>query len=283
MKSLLIRLFRIIPDSLYLKIIFYKNIRKNLDLKNPRTFNEKLQWLKINDRNSEYTRLVDKYEVRNYIKEKIGERYLVPLIGVWKDASEIDFEKLPKQFVLKCNHDSKSVVICKDKSKIDVQGIVKKLNSHLKQNAYYYGREWPYKNVKPLIIAEEYLEDQSNQSLIDYKVLCFNGKARLIQVHSNRGSEDYTQDFYDLEWGNMGISQGIKLTETPMEKPNFLDEMTHLSEILATNITHVRVDWYFVNGQLYFGEMTFYDGSGFVPFLNEKDDILLGDMIDLKK
>lgn len=282
MKSLLIRLFRIIPDSLYLKIIFYKNIRRTLDLKNPRTFNEKLQWLKINDRNSEYTRLVDKYEVRNYIKEKIGERYLVPLIGVWNDASEIDFEKLPKQFVLKCNHDSKSVVICKDKSKVDVQGIVKKLNSNLKQNAYYYGREWPYKNVKPRIIAEKYLEDQSNQSLIDYKVLCFNGKARLIQVHSNRGSENYTQDFYDLEWENMGISQGIKLTETPMEKPNFLDEMIHLSEILAKNIIHVRVDWYFVNGQLYFGEMTFYDGSGFVPFLDEKDDILLGDMIDLK-
>ncbi|MDN4605923.1 ATP-grasp fold amidoligase family protein [Sporosarcina sp. F6_3S_P_2] len=282
MRALLIRLCRVIPDSLYLKVIFYKNIRQVLDLKNPETFNEKLQWLKINDRNPDYTKLVDKYEVRKYIKEKIGEKYLVPLIGVWKNAYEIDFTKMPEQFVLKCNHDSKSVIICKDKNKLDKQKIIKKLNKHLKSNAYWYGREWFYKNVQPLIIAEEYLEDRNSRTLNDYKVLCFNGKARLIQVHCNRGSKNYTQDFYDLEWNHLNIEQGVKLTDNPLEKPGFLEEMITLSEKLAKNLIHARIDWYFVNNQLYFGEITFYDGSGFVRFANSDDDILLGNMINIK-
>lgn len=281
MRYILIRLSRFIPDTLYLKLLFYKNIRQVLNLNNPVSFNEKLQWLKINNRNPEYTKFVDKYEVRKYIKDKIGEKYLIRLIGVWNNASEIDFSKLPNQFVLKCNHDSKSVIICRDKSNLNLQKTIKKLNKHLKQNAYLYGREWPYKNVKPCIIAEEYLEEQINQSLIDYKVLCFNGKAKLIQVHCGRGTENYTQDFYDLEWNHMNIDQGIKLTESPLERPTFLDEMILLSEILAKDLIHVRVDWYFVNGQLYFGEITFFDGSGFVPFTNREDDVLLGNMIDL--
>ena len=282
MKFILIKLSRFIPDSLYLKLIFYKNIRTVLNLKDPVSFNEKLQWLKIHDRNPEYTTLVDKYEVRNHIKETIGGKYLIPLLGVWSNAAEIDFEKLPNQFVLKCNHDSKSVVICKDKSKLNIQKTRKKLNKCLKQNAYWYGREWPYKNVKPSIIAEEYLEEDNNQTLIDYKALCFNGKVKYFQVHCGRGSANYTLDFYDEKWNHMNIELDVKCTEVPLERPIFFEEIIFLSELLAKNLIHVRVDWYFVKGQLYFGEITFFDGSGFIPFINIQDDILLGDLIDIR-
>jgi len=286
MRSLLINLGRFMPDSLYLRILYYKNMREFLNLKNPVAFNEKLQWLKINNRKPEYSRLVDKYEVRNYVKEKIGEKYLVPLLGVWDTASDIDFNNLPSKFVLKCNHDSRSVVICKDKSKLNIQDTVKKLNKHLKRNLFWYGREWPYKNVKPCVIAEEYLEEHNNQSLIDplidYKVLCFNGKAKVVQVHCGRGTDNYTQDHYDLVWNYMKIDQGIKLTDTPMNKPPFLEDMIYLSEILVKDIIHVRVDWYFVKGQLFFGEITFFAGSGFFRFINKDDDVLLGNMINLK-
>ncbi|BDH61228.1 glycosyl transferase [Lysinibacillus sp. PLM2] len=283
MQTMLIKLCRFIPDSIYLKLLFYKNVKKFLNLKNPTTFNEKLQWLKLNDRKQEYTKLVDKYEVRNYIKEEIGEKYLIPLLAVWNNASEIDFSKLPNQFVLKCNHDSRSVIICKDKRKINIQKTVKKLNMHLKQNAYWYGREWPYKNVKPLILAEEFLEEEINQPLVDYKVLCFNGKAKFVQVHCGRGTENYTQDFYDLEWNRTTIGQkGINHSKVPLNKPVFLKKMIFLSEILAKDFIHVRVDWYFVKDQLYFGELTFFDGSGFLPFSKTHDDVLLGNLINIQ-
>lgn len=283
MQTMLIKLCRFIPDSIYLKLLFYKNVKKFLNLKTPTTFNEKLQWLKLNDRKQEYTKLVDKYEVRNFIKEKIGEKYLIPLLAVWNNASEIDFSKLPNQFVLKCNHDSSSAIICKDKRKINIQETVKKLNRNLKQNAYWYGREWPYKNVKPLIIAEEFLEEEINQPLVDYKVLCFNGKAKFVQVHCGRGTENYTLDFYDLEWNHTTIGQkGINLSKVPLNKPVFLKKMIFLSEILAKDFIHVRVDWYFVKNQLYFGELTFFDGSGFLPFSKTHDDVLLGNLINIQ-
>lgn len=281
MRQTLIRLCRFIPDKLYLRLLFFKNMKQVLDLENPVTFNEKLQWLKINDRNPEYTKLVDKYEVKKYIADKIGEQYVIPLLGVWNNAYEIDFSKLPNQFVLKCNHDSKSVIIVKDKSKLNIQETIKKLNKCLKLNAYWYGREWPYKNVKPCIIAEKFMEEKKGQALVDYKVFCFHGKAKLIEIIRGRYTENYTQDIYDIEWNNTGIGQGYKTDENYLEKPVFFDEMIELSEILAKDIIHVRVDWYFVNNQLYFGELTFFDGSGFVPFENKEDDVLLGSWIDL--
>lgn len=282
MRSFIIRLMRIVPDKLYLKMMFYKHFKRNLNFKRPETFSEKLQWLKMNDRKPEYTVFVDKYKVREYIKGKIGEEYLVPLLGVWNDASSIDFSKLPNQFVLKCNHDSKSTIICRDKSQLNKQQAVEKLNKRLNLNAYWYGREWPYKNVKPLVIAEQYLKSEKDESLTDYKVLCFNGKAKYVQVYCGRGTDHYTLDYYDMEWNIMRIEQkGIKLTEQPLKKPVFLDEMISLSEVLAKELIHARIDWYYVNGQLYFGEITFFDGSGFVPFLKEQDDTLLGNLIKL--
>lgn len=282
MKYFLLKLLRFIPDKIYLWMIFYKNTREIINFKNPEGFNEKLQWLKINDRNPEFTKLTDKYEVKKYIADQIGEQYVIPILGVWYNAYDIDFDKLPNQFVLKCNHDSRSVIICKDKSKFDIKSAIKKLNRHLKFNAYWYGREWPYKNIKPCIIAEEFMEEQKDQALVDYKVFCFNGKAKLIEVIRGRYTENYTQDIYDIEWNNTGIGQGYKTDKSYLEIPDFLEEMIKLSEKLAKDIIHVRVDWYFINNQLYFGELTFFDGSGFAPFENKADDLLLGSWLDLK-
>lgn len=281
MKQLIMKMSRFIPDPLYITILYYKNIRKFLNLKSPKTFNEKLQWIKIHDRNPEYTRLVNKYEVRSYIASKIGEKYLITLIGVWDSVFDINFNNLPNKFVLKCNHDSKSTVICRDKSRLDIRMVRNKLDLHLKQNAFWYGREWPYKDVKPCIIAEKYMEDTIGTVLTDYKVLCFNGKAKLIQVHNGRGTQNYTQDFYDIDWNKTNIMQGARVSQVIFEKPSFLKEMVELSETLAEGTLHSRIDWYFVKGQIYFGEITFFDGSGFVPFENEEDDLLLGSWIKL--
>ncbi|MCX7883741.1 MAG: glycosyl transferase [Caloramator sp.] len=252
-----------------------------LDLQNPKTFNEKLQWLKLYDRNPLYTKLVDKYEVRKYIAETIGEEYLVPLIGVWDKFEEIHFNKLPNQFVLKCTHDSGGVVICKDKNNFDIEKARKKINKALKRNYYYYGREWPYKNVKPRIICEEFISDKETTP-DDYKVLCFNGKAKLIEVHIDRFG-NHKQDFYDIKWNKTKISQGNINSNYFYEKPKLLEKMLELSEILANNMYHIRIDWFMINDKLYFGEITFFDGSGFDPFDNIEDDYLLGSWIDLPK
>lgn len=187
-------------DEKYLAVRYWIKTGKKLDLNHPKTFNEKLQWLKLHDRNPLYTTLVDKYAVRDYIKEKLGEEYLIPLIeGPWTNAKDIDFDKLPDQFVLKCTHDSGSVVICRDKEKLDIKSAVRKLNKALKYNFYYAGREWPYKNVKPRIIAEKYMENEStdediiNKGLIDYKFYCFNGQVKYLYVSEgleNHGTSD---------------------------------------------------------------------------------------------
>ena len=179
-----------IPDEIYLKWIYRARMDKNLDMENPITFNEKLQWLKLYDRNPLYTQLVDKYEVRKYISNIIGERYLIPLLGVYEKFSDIDFDKLPRQFVLKCTHDSGGLVVCKDKNALDMESAERKINRSLKRNYYYLQREWPYKNVKPRIICEKYMLDESNEELKDYKFLCFNGKVQCSFVCLNRGTKE---------------------------------------------------------------------------------------------
>ncbi|MDW0110676.1 ATP-grasp fold amidoligase family protein [Sporosarcina aquimarina] len=287
MRTKIIRFLRVVPDELYLKLLFYKNLKYGLNLEDPITYNEKLQWLKMNDRQSFYPMLVDKVEVRKHIAEILGEQYVVPLIGVWDDANDIEFEKLPNKFVLKCNHDSKSVIVCTDKRQLDFRKTVKKLEKGLKQNAYWYGREWPYKSVRPRVLAEKYIEDHNTRILRDYKVVCFHGKAHFIQVHFDRGTPKYHQDLYDMNWNLVFMTQGVKdldmrMANNYIEKPGFFDEMVRLSEQLASDMIHVRVDWYYANGQLYFGEMTFYDGSGFIPFDNWEDDVTLGNLMDLK-
>ena len=263
------------PDKAYLKLMFRVRTGKKLNLKNPTTFNEKLQWIKLYDRNPEYCNMVDKHEVKKYVAEIIGRQYIIPTLGVWNKFDDIDFDLLPNQFVLKCTHDSGGLVICRDKSKLDLEAACAKIKKSLATNYYLHGREWPYKSLNPRIIAEKYMVDDSGTELRDYKVMCFNGKPRLIQYHMGR-YKYHTQDFYDTEWNKLEISQGCPLSEEELDKPIFLEEMLELSEKLSVGIPHVRIDWYYVQGQLYFGEITFFDASGFDEFEPEKWNKIIG-------
>lgn len=269
-----------ISDERYLKIQYKMRLKQKLDLKNPKTFNQKLQWLKINDRNPKYTKMVDKYEVRNYIKDKIGEEYLIPLIGVFDKFDDINFDKLPNQFVMKCTHDSGGVIICRDKEKLNKEEAKNKINKCLKRNYYYVGREWPYKNVKPRIVIEKYMSNESQSELNDYKLMCFNGKVRCSFVCSNRNT-NLNVDFYDIDWKKMPFERHYKNSQKIIEKPNKYEEMIKLAEKLSENITFVRVDFYEINNKIYFGKLTFYPGNGTEEFTPEKYDLILGDMIKL--
>lgn len=268
-----------IPDALYLKIIYRAETGKRLDLKHPKTYNEKLQWLKLHDRKPEYPRYVDKYEVRKHIADRIGEDYLIPLIGLFESVEEIPWEELPNSFVLKCTHGSGSNIICPDKRNLDIENAKKKLRKWMNHSWYWFGREWPYKHIKPRIICEEYISDK-DITPDDYKVLCFNGKARLIEVHIDRHG-DHRQDIYDTEWRKTDILWGFPNSDSAVNKPSQFEKMIAFSERLAEGIIHLRVDWYSVYERLYFSEMTFYDGSGFAVFEREEDDLLLGGWINL--
>lgn len=274
------KLFNWMNDETYLKLIFRCETGKKLNLKNPVTFNEKLQWLKLYDRKPEYSIYVDKYEVRNYIGNTIGEQYLIPLVGVYEKISDIPWDALPDRFVLKCTHGSGCNIICTDKKKLNVEESMEKLKKWMKKSWYWFGREWPYKNVQPRIVCEDFISEAGNTPN-DYKVLCFNGKAKLIEVHIDRYG-NHTQDFYDTKWNKTTISQGSPTSEFVCVKPSQFEKMLKLSEQLATHMRHVRIDWFTVRDKLYFGEITFYDASGFDVFDKEKDDYLLGSWIDLK-
>ena len=275
-----------IPDRLYLRLVYWCKMGKKLNLDNPKTFNEKLQWLKLNDRKPEYTRYVDKYEVRSYIRETIGEEYLIPLLGVYNSFNEIDFNKLPNQFVLKCTHDSGGVILCRDKSKLDIDATEKKINKCMRRNYYYQGREWPYKNLKPRIICEKYLEqDEIGHGLIDYKFMCFNGQAKCIFVCSNRNSTTGTNiDIYDMDWELIPCEREINTaSKSIINKPTNFDLMVKFAEILAKNIPFVRVDFYEVKEKLYFGEITFFPAAGFERFVPDSYDDLFGSWISLNE
>ena len=255
----------------------------DLDLENPKTFNEKLQWLKLYNRKPEYTMMVDKYRVREYIAQTLGEEYLIPLLGVWDDPDDIDFDALPNQFVLKCNHNSGlGMCICKDKSRLNIAKVKAGLRKGLAQDYYLTSREWPYKDVPRKIIAEKYMEDDSSTGeLADYKVLCFNGEPKLVEIHHGRFAGIHTQDFYDTDWNKTDFEQpDDPLSDEVMEKPPFADEMFRLTRDLAKDIPHVRVDWFYTQKRLYFGEITFFDGAGFVPFVGNQDEII-GEWIEL--
>ena len=272
-----------VNDKLFLKIKYKHLMGKKLNLKNPQTFNEKLQWLKLYDRNPFYVKLVDKYEVREYIKEMFGKEYLIPLLGVYDNFEEIDFKKLPNQFVIKCTHDSGGIVIVKDKNKLNKESARKKINRSLKNNYYYSGREWPYKNVKPRIIIEKYMVDEIYHDLIDYKFMCFNGNPTYTFVYSNRSGKTGTQaTFFDQNWKELDFKRDFKKTEINIKKPINYDKMVEFSRKISKNIPFVRVDWYEVNGKLYFGEITFFPSSGFGKFDPDKWDLKLGKMINLK-
>ncbi len=278
------RLSHCLPDKEYIKLIGWINGMKfNLD--NPKTFNEKLQWLKLYDRKPEYTRMVDKYEAKGYVAERIGKEYIIPTLGVWDKFDNIDFNSLPDQFVLKCTHDSGGLVICKDKSRLDIKAARKKINKHMKRKYFYIWREWPYKDVKPRIIAEKYMEDEKTAELRDYKFFCFNGEAKLLFIATDRqtAGEETKFDFFDMEYNHLPFTNGHPNAAVPPEKPMCFDEMRSLAEKLSAGIPHLRVDFYEVNGRVYFGELTFSHWSGMVPFDPVDWDDKLGEWIDLSK
>jgi len=273
-------------DKIYLQLLFYFIMGQKLNLKNPKSFNEKLQWLKLYDRKPEYTDLVDKLKVKNIVASCIGNDYIIPTIGIWNTPDEINIETLPKKFVLKTTHDggSMGVVICKDKNVFDFEEAKRKLRRSLAHSAYVQSREWPYKNVERKIIAEEYLEDVVDKDLHDYKVLCFEGEPKLIEFHSGRNTGEQHQEFYDTDWNLTEISQGGPYVSSnrTYPKPDCLDEMLSLTRKLCAGYHHIRVDWYILNRKkIKFGEITFYDGSGFDGFDDIKYDELLGSWIKI--
>ena len=277
--------FTRMPDNQYLKCMFRARMGRKLDLENPQTFNEKLQWLKLHDRRPEYTIMVDKYKVRDYIADKLGEEYLIPLLGVWDDPDEIDFEALPDQFVLKCNHNSGTgMCICKDKSKLDIEKVKKELRKGLAQDYYLTGREWPYKNVPRKIICEQYMEDSSQKdSLTDYKFFCFNGVADCVMVCLDRFSGDTKFYFFDKNWKlkRMNIRGKNAPEGFTIPKPSCMDEMFRIAEQLSEGLSFSRIDLYECNGKIYFGEITFFPDSGFDANLLPETDQYFGEMIDL--
>ena len=252
-------------------------------MKNPQTFNEKLQWLKIYDRKPIYTTMVDKYEVKNYVADKIGDEYIIPTLGVWDSFDEIDFDSLPDQFVLKCTHDSGGLVICKDKSKLNKEKAKKKIELSLNRNYYYHGREWAYKDVKPRVIAEKYMEDKNSKDLKDYKFFCFDGKVKAMFIATDRFTQGVETkfDFYDTNFEHLPFTNGHPNAECVIEKPKHFEKMKELAEILSKGIPQIRVDFYEIDDEVYFGELTFFHWSGMVPFVPEKWDYVFGEWIEL--
>lgn len=274
---------RWLPDKLYVSLKYRCKLHKSINWNKLSSFNEKLQWLKLYGRKPEYTIYVDKYAVRDYIAKTIGEEYLIPLLGVWDTPEEINFDQLPNQFVLKCNHDSGGLCICKDKSTFDIQSAKKKLGKSLVTDYYLASREWPYKNVSRKIIAEKYMEDSKTKELRDYKFFCFNGVVKALFVATDRQnkSTDTKFDFFDAEYNHLNFTHGHPNALQIPEKPKNFELMKQLAAKLATNIPHVRVDFYEINGKVYFGEMTFFHHSGFVPFRPEIWDKKFGSWLEL--
>ncbi|MDO4803450.1 MAG: ATP-grasp fold amidoligase family protein [Lachnospiraceae bacterium] len=270
------------PDEEYLRKRFHAARGYYMDFDNPKTFSEKLQWLKLHDHNPLYTKLVDKAEVKGIVADAIGRNYIIPTLDVWDSAAEVDFDRLPAQFVLKCTHDSHGLVICKDKSRLNIKETRKKLESALKSNYYYTFREWPYKDVKPRVLAEQYMSDDG-KAPADYKIHCFNGKAKLVLLCADRFTAgSFTEDFYDCAWNHLDLKRPkVPNSAKVQEKPEQLAEMMHLAEKLAGDIPFVRVDFYIIEGKVFFGEMTFFPASGFTPFVPEEWDMTLGNWLAL--
>lgn len=269
-------------DKLFLKTMFRHFMGTELNLNNPKTFSEKLQWLKLYDRKPEYTRMVDKYEAKKYVAGIIGEEYIIPTLAVYNSTSEIDLEALPDKFVLKCTHDSGSVAICKDKKTFQKREAFAILEKGLSKNYFWQNREWPYKNVKPRIIAETYMEDIETQELRDYKFFCFDGKVKALFIAEDRqGDEETKFDFFDADFHHLDIRNGHPNADTPPAKPHSFEKMKEMAEKLSQGIPHLRVDFYEANGKIYFGELTFSHWSGFTPFEPEEWDLKFGEWLHL--
>ena len=272
-----------VQDDIFLMKMFRAALGKQLDLSNPVTFNEKLQWLKLYDRRPEYIMMVDKYLVRDYIANKLGEEYLIPLLGVWDDPDDIDFDSLPDRFVLKCNHNSGlGMCICKDKSALNIKKVKADLRKGLKQDYYLTGREWPYKNVPRKIIAEKYMEDNTLHELRDYKFFCFGGQVKCFKVDFDRFIEHHA-NYFDRDGNLLEFGEVVcpPVYDRKIELPKTLPQMFEFAEKLSTGIPFLRADFYDVNGQVYFGEMTFFPASGMGEFVPQEWDLKLGEWVHL--
>lgn len=271
----------LIPDKWYLQMLYRRVFNKKLDLKNPKGYNEKLFWMKLYDRRPEYTMMVDKFAVKKYVADIIGEEYIIPTLGVWDKPENIEWDKLPNQFVLKCTHDSGGLVICRNKTKLDIQSAIKKLQKSLKSNYYKAGREWPYKNVPRRIIAEKYMEDKSVGELPDYKFFCFDGEVKALFIGTERGTGDVKFDYYDADFNHLDLIQIHPMSGKCLPKPQHFEKMKKLASKLSKGLPQVRVDFYNVNGDIYFGELTFFHHGGVVPFHPESWDYTFGSWIKL--
>lgn len=281
-KKLMYKLAAVLPDKLYLSLKYRMKFGKNINWENPQTFNEKLQWLKVYDRNPLYTTMVDKYAAKQYVANIIGEEHIIPTLGVWDRAEDIDFDSLPDQFVLKATHDSGRVLICRDKSTFDREKAIAEMNISLKRDFYAVTREWPYKNVPRRIIAEKYMEDSDSDDLEDYKLMCFNGEVCCSFVCSDRNSKDGLHvTFFDKEWNRLPFTRLYPASDIDIEKPKAYHKMLALAQKLSKDIPFVRTDFYEINNKLYFGELTFYPGGGFEKFTPDEWDERLGKLIVL--
>ncbi len=269
-------------DERFLMKIYKKRMGYDLNLNRPSTFNEKLQWLKLYDRNSLYTKMVDKFEVKEFVATHIGEEYIIPTLGVWNNFDEINFTELPNQFVLKCTHDSGGLLVVTDKNSLNRMDVQKQFEKCLRRNYFYPGREWPYKNVKPRVIAEKYMEDSDSGDLKDYKFFCFNGKVKCFKSDFDR-FVDHRANYYDIDMNLLPFGEKVCLPDFSREfdKPENFEKMIQLAEKLAEGIPFLRVDFYNVNGKIYFRELTFYPASGFGKFEPEEWDEILGSWIKL--
>lgn len=269
-------------DIIHVKKAWYGRMSYKLNLKSPKSYNEKLQWLKLYDHNPLYTTMVDKYAVKEYVANIIGKEYIIPTLGVWDNFDDIDFNSLPDQFVLKCTHDSGGLVICRDKKKLDFPNAKQKIESSLRTDYFLSGREWPYKNVPKKIIAEQYMEDTKTSELRDYKFFCFDGKVKWLFIATDRQNrEEPYFDFFDMNFNHLPMQHGHPNAPIIPEKPQNFELMKELATKLSKDIPHVRVDFYEVDGKVYFGELTFFHHGGWTPFTPEKWDYIFGEEIKL--
>lgn len=274
---------QVMPDDLFLKLLFFMRMKSRINLKQPKTFNEKLQWLKLHDRKPVHTEMVDKQTAKAYVAKRIGAEYIIPTLGVYERCEDVNFATLPEQFVLKCNHDSAGLVICTDKAAFDWAKAQKKINRCLKRNFYYSGREWPYKNIKPCIIAEKYMEDHTLHELRDYKFFTFGGIPKIVHIVSNRQNPDEETygDFFDMDYSHLDLTMGHNNAPVPPEKPKNFEKMKEFAAKLSEGTKHLRVDFYEVDGHLYFGELTFFQDSGFADIQPPEWNDILGSWIKL--
>ena len=282
LKPVLKKVSRVVPDGIYLKSLYKRVTGKKLDLSNPKTFSEKIQWLKLHDRKPIYSAMVDKYAAKEYVKNRIGEAYIIPTLGVWDKFEDIDFDRLPSQFVLKCTHDSGGLVICQDKEVFDRASAQAKIEKSYKKNYYWDGREWPYKNVKPHIIAEKYMEDTNfdNKEPNEYQFWCFNGIPRFISVIFQPHGENLKAT-YDINWNRLPFVTSNPEYLNDVKKPDRYEEMKVAAYKLCENHIFIRVDFMVFNSQFYFGELTKSPASGFVQWQPAEKDLEFGSLLDL--